>query len=79
MGDKNTVTIRIEPEVKAAIDMVAAEMSAESGVAVTLTQAIWHLVEQGAGNVAQRINEIAGDTRIQEIKNGKKSPKQRSM
>lgn len=78
MGVKQTVTIRIDPEVKVMLDMVVAEHSLETGNATTQSQAILHLVEVGSPNVFQRVAELIGSDRIEAIKTGKRVPKSKS-
>lgn len=51
--EKETVTIRIDPRTKSAIDALAATLAVEKGRRVTQSEAIWHAVKTAAPDIAK--------------------------
>lgn len=60
---KETVSIRVDPKSKAALDMVSAELSLQKDGKVTLSEAIWHLVTKAAPHIGKRIEELTDEGR----------------
>jgi hypothetical protein len=59
MSKLETVTIRVDPKTKAALDMIAAERGLVIGKNVTQSEAIWYLVQVGAEHIAERVEALA--------------------
>lgn len=53
-----TVSIRVSNDVKAALDIIIGERRAAEGKSVTISEAIWHLVEKAEKHVADRVIEL---------------------
>lgn len=51
--EKETVTIRIDPRTKSAIDALAAVLAVKEGRKVTQSEAIWHAVQTAEPEIAK--------------------------
>jgi hypothetical protein len=66
MTKRETSSIRIDSNVKAALDMIAAERQLITGKNTTVSDAIWYLIENGAKHIADRVNELATQSEADE-------------
>ena len=61
MKRPETVTIRIEPKPKAALDLIITEMYLKTGKTITQSEAIWYLVQLGRSDVSERVEQIVSE------------------
>ena len=56
------MTIKVDRKTKAAIDMLAIEISTAENRSVTMTEAIWRAIEKHAPHIVERIEELVEET-----------------
>lgn len=52
------MTIRVNTNTLAALDMVSAELRVRTGRSVSVSDMIWHLIEQTSPHVTERIQTL---------------------
>ena len=66
--EKETVTIRIDPKTKSAIDALAAMLAVKEGRKVTQSEAIWHAVNKAEPDITKIMNNASDASQAKDEK-----------